>query len=91
MKKILLSGLLLAVLAGGLSAQNIDSTLNVYIKMSTPDLNLYFLDHGFLDIVQAHGAVGMMINPAGLERTQGLDVFVAGSLSKDIAAISGSS
>jgi hypothetical protein len=86
MKKILFSGLLLALLAGVSGAQNIDSTLNVYIKMSTPDLNLYFLDHGFLDIVQAHGAVGMMINPAGLERTQGLDVFVAGSLSKDISS-----
>ncbi|MDO9390655.1 MAG: hypothetical protein Q7U71_02660, partial [bacterium] len=85
MKKILLSGLLLAALAGGLCAQTIDSTLSFYIKMSTPDLNLYFLDHGFLDIVQAHGAVGMMINPAGLERTQGLDVFVAGSLSKDVS------
>ena len=85
MKKILLSGLLLAVLAGGLGAQTIDSTLSFYIKMSTPDLNLYFLDHGFLDIVQAHGTVGMMINPAGLERTQGLDVFVAGSLSKDVS------
>lgn len=86
MKKILLSGLLLAALAGALSAQAIDSTLNFYIKMSTPDLNLYFLDHGFLDIVQAHGAVGMMTNPAGLERTQGLDVFVAGSLSKDVTS-----
>ena len=86
MKKTLLSGLLLALLAGGLCAQNIDSTLSFYIKMSTPDLNLYFMDHGFLDIVQAHGAVGMMINPAGLERTQGLDVFVAGSLSKNVTS-----
>ena len=86
MKKILLSGLLLALLAGVSGAQNIDSTLNLYIKMSTSDLNLYFLDHGFLDIVQAHGAVGMMINPAGLERTKGLDVFVAGSMSKDISS-----
>ena len=86
MKKILLSGLLLAVLAGGLCAQSIDNTLSFYIKMSTPDLNLYFLDHGFLDIVQAHGAVGMMVNPAGLERTQGLDVFVAGSFSKDVSS-----
>lgn len=85
MKKIILSGLLLAVLAGGLGAQTIDSTLSFYIKMSTPDLNLYFMDHGFLDIVQAHGAVGMMVNPAGLERTQGLDVFVAGSLSKEVS------
>ncbi|MBI4726754.1 hypothetical protein HY768_05970 [candidate division TA06 bacterium] len=85
MKKILLSGLLLAVLARGLCAQNIDSALNFYIKMSTPDLNLYFLDHGFLDVVQAHGTVGMMVNPAGLERTQGLDIFVAGSLSKDVS------
>lgn len=88
MKKILLSGLLLIALAGGLCAQPIDSTttLKFNIKMSTPDLNLYFLDHGFLDIVQAHGAVGMMINPAGLERTQGLDVFVAGSLSKEVSS-----
>jgi hypothetical protein len=86
MKKILLSGLLTAMLAGYAGAQTIDQALKFRISMSTPDLNLYFLDHGFLDIVQAHGAVGMMVNPAGLERTQGLDVFVAGSLSKDVSS-----
>ena len=86
MKKILLSGLLLALLAGVSGAQTIDNALRFRISMSTPDLNLYFLDHGFLDIVQAHGAVGMMINPAGLERTKGLDVFVAGSFSKDVSS-----
>jgi len=51
--------------------------------MSSPDLNLYFLDPGFLDLNQSHGSVGMMNNPAGLGRTKILDLFLAGSLSKD--------
>jgi|GEM_PF-1464316 hypothetical protein len=86
MKKLTLVFVLMLLAVGVSNAQTIDSTLNFYIKMSTPDLNLFFMDHGFLDIVQAHGAVGMMINPAGLERTKGIDVFVSGSLSKDVTS-----
>lgn len=60
----------------------ISTKLEATLSMSSPDLNLYFLDPGFLDLNQSHGSVGMMNNPAGLGRTKILDLFLAGSLSK---------
>jgi hypothetical protein len=60
----------------------VSTKLEATLSMSSPDLNLYFLDPGFLDLNQSHGSVGMMNNPAGLGRTKILDLFLAGSLSK---------
>jgi hypothetical protein len=84
MKKITLSITLALALAGGLSAQTLSTQMEAHIAMSTPELNLYFLDLGFLDLNLAHGSVGMMNNPGGLGRTGIMDVTVAGSLSKDV-------
>lgn len=60
----------------------VSTKLEATLSMSSPDLNLYFLDPGFLDLNQSHGSVGMMNNPAGLGKTKILDLFLAGSLSK---------
>lgn len=77
----ILSAVLL--LAGPLWGQaTVGSRLEAHLSMSSPDLNLYFLDPGFLDLNQSHGSVGMMNNPAGLGRTKILDLFLAGSLTK---------
>ena len=83
MKKTLLSITLSLALAAGLNAQSLATQMEAHISMSTPELNLYFLDLGFLDLNLAHGSVGMMNNPGGLGRTGIMDVTVAGSLSKD--------
>ncbi|MBU1355587.1 MAG: hypothetical protein KJ620_03395 [Candidatus Edwardsbacteria bacterium] len=85
MKKIILSIALCLALAGGLSAQTLSTQMEAHIAMSTPELNLYFLDLGFLDLNLAHGSVGMMNNPGGLGLTGIMDVTVAGSLSKDVS------
>lgn len=85
MKKIALSIALCLALAGGLSAQTLSTQMEAHIAMSTPELNLYFLDLGFLDLNLAHGSVGMMNNPGGLGQTGIMDVTVAGSLSKDVS------
>lgn len=85
MKKITLSIALCLALTGGLSAQTLSTQMEAHIAMSTPELNLYFLDLGFLDLNLAHGSVGMMNNPGGLGLTGIMDVTVAGSLSKDVS------
>ncbi len=73
--------IVLALSAGPLHGQ-VSSRLEAHLSMSSPDLNLFFLDPGFLDLNQSHGSVGMMNNPAGLGRTRILDLFLAGSLTK---------
>ena len=78
---LILMSLLLGSLAV-LGQTSVSSRLEATLSMSSPDLNLYFLDHGFLDLYQSHGSVGMTANPAGLGRTKILDIFLAGSLSK---------
>lgn len=77
----ILAGLLL--LSAALPAQtSVSSRLGAHLSMSSPDLNLYFLDPGFLDLNQSRGSIGMMNNPAGLGKTKILDIFLAGSLSR---------
>lgn len=73
--------IVMALLAVPLQGQ-VSSRLEAHLSMSSPDLNLYFLDPGFLDLNQSHGSVGMMNNPAGLGRTKILDLFLAGSLTR---------
>ncbi|HBE73048.1 MAG TPA: hypothetical protein DDW31_02995 [candidate division Zixibacteria bacterium] len=73
--------IVMALLAWPLHGQ-VSTKLEAHLSMSSPDLNLYFLDPGFLDLNQSHGSVGMMNNPAGLGRTKILDLFLAGSLTK---------
>lgn len=82
MKKIVLSIAMGAALVAGATAQTISSQMEVHLAMSTPELNLYFLDQGFLDLNLAHGSVGMMNNPGGLGLTGIMDVTAAGSLSR---------
>ena len=85
MNKIAWLSILACILLGtvAISAQtSVSSQLGAHLSMSSPDLNLYFLDPGFLDLNQSRGSIGMMNNPAGLGKTKILDVFFAGSLSK---------
>lgn len=83
MRKILSVIFFNLLLTGYLSAQTVSSEMEAHLSMSTPELNLYFLDLGFLDLNLAHGSVGMMNNPGGLGLTGIMDVTVAGSMSKD--------
>ncbi len=83
MKKPLITLMAFCLGAGLANAQTVSSRMEAHLAMSTPELNLYFLDQGFLDLNLAHGSVGMMNNPGGLGLTKIMDVTLAGSLSQD--------
>jgi len=83
MKARIAIGLCLLLAAPWAAGQTtVSSKLEAHLTFTSPDLNLYFLDPGFLDLNQSHGSVGMMNNPAGLGKTRILDIFVAGSMTR---------